>query len=170
MSIIYEALKKTQHNREVKRNPARKIQRPRFKMRVNIRDFDWPDVGLAALIGVLLVVSVSVYTVHFARKLSRHTIVASNHHAVPAIVPAILKAATPAAPTEMPAETMVMGADNTDLVLNGVLLSDEEKLALINNKTFHVGDMVGGMRIVSIDFNSVKLANGGQLMTLRTAS
>jgi hypothetical protein len=174
VSIIYEALKKTQLNREVKRNPVRKVNRNHFKMRmrINIRDFDWPDVALAGVIGVLLVTSVSVYSIHFAHKFSHHTLVASNTHhtAAPVAKAGLHQPVANAAQVALPPETVITGTDNTDLVLNGVLLSDEEKLALINNKTFHVGDMVGGMRIVSIDFNSVKLASGGQLMTLRTSS
>jgi hypothetical protein len=160
VSIIYEALKKTQLNRETKRN----VSRPRRRTMPFMQDWEWIDVGLAALIGILLIACVSLYVVHFAHR-SSHS--GNNHSAATSS----RSTSTTASMIEQTASTSSDDApDEKDLVLNGVLLSDEEKLALINNKTFHVGDMVEGMRIVSIDFNSVKLANGKQLMTLRTAS
>lgn len=54
------------------------------------------------------------------------------------------------------------------LMLNGVLISDEQKIALINNQPYHLGDMVDDMEIVSIELNTVTLKNAFHTMVLRT--
>ena len=56
---------------------------------------------------------------------------------------------------------------NTKLNLNGVFLSDDTKVAMINNHLFHVGNTVNNMRIVSIDYEGVKLANGKNIIFLQ---
>lgn len=53
------------------------------------------------------------------------------------------------------------------LTLNGVLISDSDKTALINNQAFHIGDMIDGMRIVTIDPTRVRLQSGSDLLELR---
>lgn len=58
---------------------------------------------------------------------------------------------------------------NSKLILNGVLISGEEKMALINNQVFHLGDLVEGMKIVSIEMNNVKLQAGKQIVELRVS-
>jgi hypothetical protein len=54
------------------------------------------------------------------------------------------------------------------LVLNGVLLADQEKIALINNQAYHLGDSIEGMRIINIELNSITLQDGARTMVLRT--
>ena len=53
------------------------------------------------------------------------------------------------------------------LVLNGVLLGDQEKIALINNQPYHLGDSIEGMKIVNIELNSITLQDGVRMMVLR---
>ncbi len=60
-----------------------------------------------------------------------------------------------------------MALSSSKLTLNGVLISGSEKIALINNQTFRLGDLVDGMKVVSIDSTSVKLQSGGELLELR---
>ena len=59
-------------------------------------------------------------------------------------------------------------AAKTKYVLNGVFLSDQLKLAMINNKSFHLGDTIGDMKITSIDPYTVELQNEKQSLVLRT--
>lgn len=51
--------------------------------------------------------------------------------------------------------------------LDGVFLSNSEKLAMIDNKSYHIGDDVKGMQLVSITFDKVKLRHKKQELTLR---
>ena len=153
MSIIYEALRKTQRNREFRKLPVRE--------RMAVRNLDSLDKGLIALIFFLLLIVMYLYVPHLFR-----------HHAVQEAVvkPATVASAPAPIVAQVEPEVAALLPVASNLVLNGVLLSDTEKLALINNKTYHVGDNVEGMRVLAIDFDSVKLNNGGKLLTLRTAS
>jgi hypothetical protein len=153
VSIIYEALRKTQRNREFRKLPTRE--------RFAARNLDSLDKGLIALIFFLVLIVVYLYLPHLFK----------HHAAQEALIKpaAVVAAATPVVAQAEPV-AIVAPVVTSNLVLNGVLLSDTEKLALINNKTYHVGDNVEGMRLLAIDFDSVKLNNGGKLLTLRTAS
>lgn len=55
------------------------------------------------------------------------------------------------------------------LMLEGVFLSDTEKLAMINHRSYHEGDSINGMQVVSIAFDQVKLGNKQRSVVLRTA-
>jgi hypothetical protein len=148
VSIIYEALRKTQRNREFRSMPTRE--------RMAVRNLDWLDRGLVALILILLFIILWLYIPHMVR-----------HHAP---LP-VANTAKMAVPQSVPAEEMAVEIKSGNLVLNGVLLSDNEKMALINNKTYHVGDNVEGRKVVSIEFDSVRLIDvNGRVQTLRTAS
>jgi hypothetical protein len=148
VSIIYEALRKTQRNREVRNMPARE--------RVAVRNLDWLDKALVVFIITLLIFILILYWPHLFKQHAQQPV------------------ATAAVPVQLtaPAPTVVSVAPVTsaNLTLNGVLISDNEKLALINKKTYHIGDNVEGMKIISIEINSVELDNNGQIVTLRTAS
>lgn len=54
--------------------------------------------------------------------------------------------------------------------LNGVFLSSDEKLAMINNKMFHRGDEVDGMVVNSIDVEGVQMRREDQVIFLRSQS
>ena len=51
--------------------------------------------------------------------------------------------------------------------LDGVFLSNREKMAMIDNKAYHVGDVVKGMKLVSITLDQVQLKHKKQTLTLR---
>jgi len=59
--------------------------------------------------------------------------------------------------TERPVDITSDDLDPNKLVLNGVFLSDKEKVALINNRSFRLGDVLAGMKIIEIDNDSIKL-------------
>tara|TARA_R110000868_G_scaffold82247_3_gene232281 strand:- start:1188 stop:1616 length:429 start_codon:yes stop_codon:yes gene_type:complete len=54
------------------------------------------------------------------------------------------------------------------LLLEGVFLSDNERLAMINHQSYHEGDKINGMQIVSIAFDQVTLQNKKRSMILRS--
>lgn len=54
----------------------------------------------------------------------------------------------------------------TKLVLNGVFLTRKEKIAMINNKQYQVGDKIDGKQIISMNMNVVVLRKGDQLFEL----
>jgi hypothetical protein len=45
------------------------------------------------------------------------------------------------------------------LGLNMILLQDNDKRAFINGKEYHIGDTVGGSKIVSINFDYIELSH-----------
>ncbi len=55
------------------------------------------------------------------------------------------------------------------LMLEGVFLSENERLAMINHHTYHEGDRVNGMQVMSIAFDQVTLQNKSRSLTLRSA-
>jgi hypothetical protein len=150
VSIIYEALKKTQRSREIKNHVARENKYPaRLIERLSIRT---PYRVNLALGGIILTLTVLVLGGHVAN---------AFHHDAEVVKPQSVPVATAVIEEPVPAKHMV---------LKGVLLSDQDKMALINNQPYHVGDVVEGMKIVSIEFNSVILRQGDRKLVLRTAS
>jgi hypothetical protein len=123
VSIIYEALKKTQRNREVRNMPARE--------RVAARNLDWLDKSLVAFIVLLVLFIMYLYLPQIVKhkKVQPVAVVATPAAVVTARV------AAPAVVNEAPQTAIPATASN--LILNGVLLSTNVKVALINNKTFH---------------------------------
>jgi hypothetical protein len=59
---------------------------------------------------------------------------------------------------------------DTKLILNGVLISGIEKIALINSQPFHLGDLVQGMKIVAIEPDSVKLQEGQNVFEIKVSA
>jgi hypothetical protein len=54
------------------------------------------------------------------------------------------------------------------LMLEGVFLSENEKLALINHHAYHEGDTVNGMQVINIAFDKVTLKNNTHSIQLRS--
>lgn len=160
MSIIYEALRKTQRNREVRNMPTRE--------RMAARNLDWLDKALVVFILLLLLVIMFLYLPHIFKHRTVQQAVVTPKPITTVAAPVVQAASvnaevstgTVAPPPEVP----------NNLTLNGVLLSSNEKIALINKKTFHVGDNVEGMKLIKIEFDSVELDNQGRIVTLRTSS
>jgi len=63
---------------------------------------------------------------------------------------------------------VVVAEKHPVLVLNGVMLSPQDKIAIINNREYHIGDQLAGMKIINMDMNSVVLQNKSGKYTLRT--
>lgn len=56
------------------------------------------------------------------------------------------------------------------LILNGVFISDKERLVEINNQFFHLGDTVGKMKVVGIEFSEITLESGKDTFKLQVPS
>jgi hypothetical protein len=144
VSIIYDALQKTQRNRSMSRDHYQDHATHRMR---------WVDKGLLAAVvllsGFVIYAYGPVVIKHFKQSAS----------------------AKPAAAVAAPqAAQSVMEAAPTDLVLNGVLMSDQNQTAVINNQFYHMGDLVGGMRVVAIELNNVRLQDGNKIVMLKTNS
>lgn len=76
-------------------------------------------------------------------------------------------------PPVFPAAPQLQRPGNEDqdlrnkLNINGVLISGTEKIALINNQSYHVGDIISGMRIIEINLNTIKLQSEHSVVELR---
>lgn len=214
MSIIYDALQKTQQNREYLR-----LQNALTHSKPHRRNIKWMLLSSSILMlsaGVVAIYSFygrsAIATVHPSvpaklviqeskspaplvvtesktmklvpeeapqpsrmvtapRPLGAETETAAVSQSLPPSLPQLAAAPPPtqviqvASPSTIePVNTVLT---NSRLTLNGVLISGTEKIALINNQAFHLGDIVDGMKIVSIEVNSVKLQSGGELVELR---
>ena len=80
--------------------------------------------------------------------------------------PSLQKPALVAAVTEYPVNITGDDLDPSKLVLNGVFLSDKEKIALINNRSFRLGDSLAGMKIIAIDTDSIRLLSSDNKVIL----
>jgi hypothetical protein len=58
--------------------------------------------------------------------------------------------------------------NNNAIVLNGIISTGSEQLALINNQIFKAGDYVGNKRILSISAEKVELFDRGKITVLKT--
>ncbi len=54
------------------------------------------------------------------------------------------------------------------LKLNGTMISGKENLAIINNQIYQVGDSVNGMELINISLNKVELKEDKNILTLAT--
>ncbi|HTM64118.1 MAG TPA: hypothetical protein VL360_06410 [Gammaproteobacteria bacterium] len=138
MSIIYDALKKSQEAR------AAKIQIPRRPRKLKV-------VKRKNIIITMLILS-TIFT----------------------IIAALTTPGSPGLKLPMfgkknakPPASAIAAAPR--LMLEGVFLSDTEKLAMINHRSYHEGDSINGMQVVSIAFDQVKLGNKQRSIVLRSA-
>lgn len=137
MSIIYDALKKSQQARAGKSRVTAAV-----KQRITKKNM---------LIVLLLLTSIFVITATISItgkliKLSENKVVVAPKPKAPAPVIA-------SAPR---------------LMLEGVFLSDTERLALINHHAYHEGDSINGMKVVNIAFEGVTLKSNTHSVQLRS--
>ncbi|HBR14699.1 MAG TPA: hypothetical protein DD723_04030 [Candidatus Omnitrophica bacterium] len=53
------------------------------------------------------------------------------------------------------------------LILNGTMMKGDKMIALINNEIYELGDSINGMKIENITLDGVELLNNGKIVTLR---
>jgi hypothetical protein len=55
-----------------------------------------------------------------------------------------------------------------NLVLNGIMMDGSHRVAVINDQTYQVGDVIEGKKITSISIDHVTMQNGQSVFELRT--
>lgn len=104
----------------------------------------WIDLGLITAIGILLFVVLHAYYPQAKHYFSKKAI------KTPLVAPLINE----------------VDYKNKH-VLNGTFISDTTKIAMINNHYCHLGEIIDGMKLVSIDDNIVTLQNEKQVFILK---
>ena len=154
MSIIYDALQKTQTNRSNK---------PTSKLKKIFRNSQWVDIGMLIVIITLFIIVLFAYYPHISSYLtSKHT---TTKQPLAPVQPVMAKAAEP-----QTIRTQFATGNYGKITLNGVFLSDQDKFAMLNNQTYHLGDTIEGMTIVKIDFDKVELHTEKMHLVLRTTA
>ncbi len=128
MSIIYDALKKTQRKRQVTQ-PIVTLSKD---------DRTLPKVRLRFLLATSMMMLLGLMIIY-----SSYTVFSAKLEPMP-----IIKAPAPS-----------IAKKTEGLQLNGIFISDKSKIAMINNETYKVGDLVRDMKVVDIDLNSVRLSD-----------
>lgn len=142
MSIIYKALQKTQRKREHENHSL-------FEPNDTVTHHSyWFDAILLVIIAILLTVVIIAYypRMHFFAKAA----------------PVIVK-------PQLSPQAVKEAAFKSQYHLNGIFVSDQNIIAMINNQYFHLGDIVGDMKIISITDKSVRLKNQDQVIELEVS-
>ncbi len=146
MSIIYEALKKSQKTRAAKKSMPN-ISMPKIS-RLRLPKLSRKEMILIALI----------FSAFFITYFMIKTQTPPGANAMFSVNQLVIK----------PSPVVIQQAAMTRLKLEGVFLSENERLAMINHRTYHEGDNVNGMKIVSIAFDRVTLQSKARSMVLRS--
>lgn len=147
MSIIYEALRKSQKTRAVNKRV------PRLRMpRLRVATLPTVDINRKNMILLFMI----FLTLFF-------TSVMINAKSPPGAN--WLFAAKPSDNKVIALKQTVMPR----LMLDGVFLSSRERLVMINHRAYHEGDNVFGMRITNIALDRVTLENKTRRMVLQSA-
>lgn len=167
MSIIYDALRKTQQYRENHEDS--------FNSDIMTRD-DWIDLGLALVIAFLLgLLIIAHYPKKSAAKSSHQAVIT---HTQKAVTPTPSNAITAAAKKPEKAikemATKISALPRFDdaqykskHLVTGIFISENTKVALIDNQFYNIGDTIDGMEIISIEPESVRLKNTQTTLDLR---
>lgn len=151
MSIIYEALQKTQVEDELQNIPSSQDEMTKD---------DWIDVGISLIIAFLLAIIMIAHYPQSHSKSKDLLVSKKNSRAVPILevpdetVKAIVKPASDPNIIGVPFDEAAYKLNHT---LNGVFVSEEEKIAMVNNRFFNIGDNIDGMKVVSIEPDKIKL-------------
>lgn len=137
---------------------------PRIKFRISA---GWIKATLMSVISVLAMGLVFILVQHMPEQ--RHVLISSI--TTPSFkVPFELKTAElkltdvwNAVVNKMPKRRKIIASQyKADHLLNGVFISKRDSVAMINNRMFHVGDMVDGMMITSIEVGGIKVEHDDQ--------
>lgn len=174
MSIINDALRKTQQSRKIDKDKrenaapkAESVAKPTVAKPVENRVvedhrieatpyrppvtkksdfiFTWKMVGILTVTSVAAVMFLN----NQHRNLSTSQLFAQNTVAAPAPAPVNAK---------------------TKVAFEGVFLSDNTRIALINKRSLHVGDEINGMRIVAINQDTVDLQDAKGTIELKAGA
>lgn len=147
MSIIYDALKKIQDDRNTSKSFLESIKHNLI------------EIILALIILALMATVIILY-------LQRQPHVSPIPHPKRNVV--VKKAIT--LPVDHISFQFDANAFRIKHNLKGVFISGEEKVAMINNQFFHVGDEIDGMQIKNMDLEHVFLEKDTHKVELRVMS
>ena len=91
-----------------------------------------------------------------------------NLSLLPAARTASPRPALPPASTSTPPPSAQSSSKAAPLILNGIIASGDEGLALINNRIYKKGDSIGDKRVLKIYRDKVEISNKGEIITLTT--
>lgn len=151
MSIPYDALQEAQQDTESTLDSE--------KMNLG----DWIDVTLALIIAVLIGLLIIAHYPHHPLVVAKTT-----HKTQPVVV------ATQEAPQSLAPLPVRPSFDKAKFIaqfeskhsLTGVFISENDKVALINNQFFNLGDSIDGFKLVSIESDLVRLKNNQTTLEL----
>lgn len=173
MSIIHEALKKTQEIKALSENSAEQMNKARVHpadARVDlIREAHpqkpsleeasespifWRAFGVTSLLGLFLVGVVGASSIfHFQSHIKAPHLF--SHQAI-----------KPPQYAQNKVKPMLMAPEH--LVLNGIMLEGQHRVAVINDQIYQVGDQIEDKKITGIAFDHVSLQNSQNRFELKT--
>lgn len=159
MSIIYDALKKTQNSRKSLNNSTEGgAAVRRFRLRV---DTQVVRVGIAiATLAIIIAAGLSY------KQTQNQLAAAKAKVKAEALAEARMRkamAANVADKNRLPKKPSIL----SHLVINGIFVSPEYRTALINDQYIAVGDEIEGLKVVEIKIDKVKFFDGKRTWTLK---
>ncbi len=177
MSIIYEALKKTQKHLERKTQPASSsISATPTSSTISPQGptTSSPTKENKQILPVLLTIAaiglIGCAVVFFVIALQNRTAPAplsSQPETTPFPTDEPIPP-TEASPAPVLAETTQPIKDSPQLILSGIIYTDSDQLALINNQIYRTGEYVEGKKIIRITPDKVELSDEGNIEILKT--
>ncbi len=165
MSIINEALKKTERTIQENAHPAAPSTKPKKAF------FSYMLYGLILVIGIIL----SNYVFNLIRintaakqnlKKTSPTVTVLTNISLPSKTETKNEITSTSSPLN--AEPEIKPKAEVNFVLNGIFFSGNDTYALINNQIVRNGDLIEGAKIIKITVKTVEIDNAGQIITLST--
>jgi len=138
VSIINEALRKTQERKE-------ELKQPLF---IQSYAKPFPNKKMAKIVGLTSLLLLAALLV-----------VMSNYHSRSS-KPAVLSLLSLKTEHELP--------NKMKTALNGVFVSERMKVAYADTQAFHIGDTINGLKIVDITLDSIKLQHEKGIIEIHT--
>lgn len=173
MSIIHQALKKVQAKLGAGTPPSTDSQQPVNPTQLAITDEQRQHIRLGLLIVLPLL---TVGALFFFYKQMAPVIKQTTNINLPKNPIALVAPSTPAPKAENKPIILTSitthpvqntSADTTDIQLQGIMAQGNDRVALINNNVYQVGDLVNGMKIIAINEASVVIDDAGQQTTYK---
>ncbi|MFH1360535.1 MAG: hypothetical protein ABIJ41_05805 [Candidatus Omnitrophota bacterium] len=156
MSIIYEALKKTQSQLEKKlkvHHSVKKGERNTVVWVATILVF----IGFVGCAGALLYIILLKPSLEMV-SVQKQTETVPSREIIPTSRQDSARGSRPSR-NDLPA---------SDLTLNGIIAMEGDYFALINNEILREGEYIEGKRIAKISVDKVEIEDNGQLIILKT--
>ena len=154
MSIINEALKKTQNQLQTGQQPA-----PAIPQTMGNNKWLWLVTALVT-VGFLGCVMTYVFLIKMQGFPSQPAVKATPPH-LSSPPSSLTSRQSSSSPVANPTYT-------SSLVLNGIMAADGGHLALINNQIYKEGDYIGNKQVLSIAQDKVVIFDKGEIITLMT--